>query len=166
MVEGEDLRDFFEYQKKKEAEEIDNSVDLEKKNYFKDDPDIENFISATSVTKDLKRLTERVDELEVLNYGLWLMLEKKSFTHEEFNEALKEAKEKILTKLTTKKEAISCPKCGKLLQAGDVFSVKCIYCGYEQMSNPYLQNVDANDNAISSTVDEAYDVTKDLNFEE
>ena len=34
MVEGEDLRDFIEYQKKKETEEIDNSIDLEKKNYF------------------------------------------------------------------------------------------------------------------------------------
>ncbi len=159
----DDLRDFLERQKEQDEEKTEETpVDLEKKNYFRDDPDIENFISATSVTKDLKRLMERVDELEVLNYGLWLMLEKKGFTHEEFNEALSEAKERVLTKLTTKTEALVCPKCGKQLQAGDIFSVKCIYCGYEMMSNPYLQN----EPAVTKVEEKPYDVNDDLKFDE
>lgn len=163
MDEGfEDLRDFLNSQKEAAGEE--SSVDLEKKNYFKDDPDIENFISATSVTKDLKRLTERVDELEVLNYGLWLMLEKKGFTHDEFNEALAIAKDRILTRLTTKTEAIPCPQCGKALQAADIFGVRCIYCGYEQQTNPYQLDTPAAEKVEEEP--EVYDVAKDLGFDE
>lgn len=162
MDEGfEDLRDFLNSQKEATSEE---AVDFEKKNYFKDDPDIENFISATSVTKDLKKLTERVDELEVLNYGLWLMLEKKGFTHDEFNEALAIAKDRILTRLTTKTEAIPCPQCGKALQAADIFGVRCIYCGYEQQTNPYQLDTPATE--IKEEEPEVYDVAKDLGFDE
>lgn len=160
----DDLRVFLEQQKAMEELNATEEVNFEKKNFFMEDPDIEKFMSATSVTKDLKKLTERVDELEVLNYGLWLMLEKKGFTHDEFNAALKEAKEKVLSKLTTKTETISCPKCGKALQAADVFGVRCIYCGYEQDSNPYQQNIAKVEEA--EPVAEAYDVTKDLNFDE
>lgn len=164
MDEGfEDLRDFLASQKEKNPEE--SAVDFEKRNYFKDDPDIENFISATSVTKDLKRLTERVDELEVLNYGLWLMLEKKGFTHEEFNEALAIAKDRVVTRLTTKTEAIPCPECGKALQAADIFGVRCIYCGYEQQTNPYQLDTPAVEKK-NEEVSETYDVAKDLGFDE
>lgn len=163
---GENIDDLRTYLEQTKMLDTDDTLEIEKKR-FMDDPDIEKFETALSVTKDLKRLTERVDELEVLNYGLWLMLEKKGFTREEYNAALAEAKEKVLTKLTAKNEVIICPKCGRQLQAGNIFSVKCIYCGYEEMSNPYTQASTTNGVGETPAVEEeAYDVTKDLNFDE
>ena len=157
----DDLRDFAEHYVKPEEPEVEVES-FDKKNYFKEND--EKLDAMLDVSKDIKKLRERVDALEVLNYGLWIMLEKKGFTNEEYDEALKEAKEKLLAKFTAKKETVKCPKCGKQLQAADIFGIKCIYCGYEQVANPYQTPKEESDEIPVEF--EAYDVTKDLGFDE
>lgn len=166
----DDLRDFLEnYVKNEEkAEPIADEADEEsKKKYFKKDSDIERLENALNVSVEVGMLKKRVETLEVLNYGLWIMLKKKGFTDDEYDTALQEAKETMLAKFTAKKDAVACPKCGRLLQEAEIFGIKCIYCGYEQVANPYKvasEEAPAEDEVPQEF--EAYDVTKDLGFDE
>ncbi len=160
--EDDDLRTFLDNINKNEenAEKVDSVVSAKETGKG----DVENFSAALDVSNDVRKLASRVDQLEVLNYGLWLMLEKKGFTNEEFNSAVAEAKDKLANASKLKKESIPCPKCGKLLQVADVFGIKCIYCGYESSGNPYTsENVDAMDE-IPET--QEYNVEDDLRFDE
>ena len=167
----DDLRDFLEnYVKNEENSEpaIEEADEESKKKYFKKDSDIDRLESALDVSVDVGKLKKRVETLEILNYGLWIMLKKKGFTDEEYDEALAEAKEGMLSKFTAKKDTVECPKCGRLLQAAEIFGIKCIYCGYEQVANPYKIVSEEEPVVEEETpqVFEAYDVTKDLGFDE
>ena len=170
--EDDDLRTFIDNYNKAKPQE--DSTEIEDQKYApKETDEVEKFASALDISNDVRELMARVEKLEVLNYGLWLMLEKKGFTHEEYNEALATAKENIAAKHTSTKEAIACPNCGRLLQSADIFGIKCIYCGYEQVANPY-QTVNPAKEAEEKAAEEAapiqefeaYDVTKDLGFDE
>lgn len=157
--EDDDLRTLLDNMNKNE--ETTETVVTEK---VSGKEDVEKFSSAFDVSNDVRQLASRVDQLEVLNYGLWLMLEKKGFTNEEFNEAVKTAKENLANQSKLKKESIPCPKCGKLLQVADVFGIKCIYCGYEQAGNPYTVQQEVVEDKEAEQ--EPYDVVADLRFEE
>lgn len=160
----EDLRDFYEQQKVQSEIASDAGVNDEKKT-VSGEFDIENSYTASGFTKDITDLKERVVKLELLNYAMWLMLESKGFTHDEFNAAIGQAQEIVANRATAKTEAIICPKCKRALQATGVFGARCIYCGHEQLSNPYQQDIPFGTNS-EEPVTEEYDVVKDLDFEE
>lgn len=127
--------------------------------------ELEKFDSALNITNDIRQLSERVERLEVLNYGLWLMLQKKGYTNEEYDAAIAIAKDTIKnTAAANTKQSIPCPKCGKLLQVANVFGIKCIYCGYEQVGNPYQFSAAVDVNA--EPVEPEYNVEDDLRFDE
>ena len=165
----DDLRDFLEnYVKKEEPEEAGKEKADDKRAFkHKDEADVDRLKNMLDVSIDVGKLKERVEDLEVLNYSLWLMLKQKGFTDEEYDAAIKQAREIILAKHTLKNDAIACPKCGKLLQQAEVFGIKCIYCGYEQIANPYKAATPKDEVADELPLEfEAYDVTKDLGFDE
>jgi len=162
--EDDDLRTFIDNLNKVNKQE-ENEEAGTKKPASRDNDEIEKFSSALDISNDVRDLISRVEKLEVLNYGLWLMLEKKGFTHDEYNAALAEAKENIIKKDTSIKDSIACPKCGRLLQTADVFGIKCIYCGYESNGNPY--QIKSNDIKLQDVPEEKeYNVEDDLRFDE
>lgn len=162
--EDDDLRTFIDNYNKAKPQE--DSTEIEDQKYApKETDEVEKFASALDISNDVRELMARVEKLEVLNYGLWLMLEKKGFTHEEYNEALATAKENIAAKHTSTKEAIACPNCGRLLQSADIFGIKCIYCGYESNANPY-QIKDVGVKLVDKQEEKEYNVEDDLRFDE
>ena len=112
----DDLRDFFEnYVKKEESEgAINEKVNDSSAFKHKDESDVDRLKNMLDVSIDVGKLKERVEDLEVLNYSLWLMLKQKGYTDEEYDAAIKQAREIILAKNTLKNDAVVCPKCGKL----------------------------------------------------
>lgn len=162
--EDDDLRTFIDNYNKSKPQ--DESPELEEQKYApKETDEVEKFASALDISNDVRELISRVEKLEVLNYGLWLMLEKKGFTHDEYNEAIAIAKENIAAKHTSTKEAIACPNCGRLLQSADIFGIKCIYCGYESNGNPY-QIKDVGIRIDDKPKEKEYNVEDDLRFDE
>ena len=162
--EDDDLRTFIDNYNKTKPQE--DSVEPEEQKYApKETDEVEKFASALDISNDVRELMARVEKLEVLNYGLWLMLEKKGFTHDEYNEALAIAKDNIAQKHTSTKEAIACPNCGRLLQSADIFGIKCIYCGYESTGNPY-QIKDIGIRIDDKPEEKEYNVEDDLRFDE
>lgn len=160
----DDLRTFIDKYKKTQPQEEEKEPVEEVKFTVKDE--VEKFSAALDVSNDVRDLVARVEKLEVLNYGMWLMLEKKGFTHDEYNEALAIAKENIVSKHTGTKDAVACPKCGRLLQTADVFGIKCIYCGYESTGNPYQvtnYGIKVDDKPAQ---EKEYNVEDDLRFDE
>lgn len=160
----DDLRDFYEQQKAMEVATNQNETVSDKK-VSAIDFEADKSFTASSFTKDVSELKERVEKLEILNYAMWLMLEDKGFTHEEFNVAIGKAQEIVDNRSTAKTEAIVCPKCKRALQATGVFGARCIYCGHEQLSNPYQQDIPFG-TTVEEVIAEEYDVAKDLGFEE
>ena len=81
--EDDDLRTLLDNMNKNE--ESNETVVTEK---VSGKEDVEKFASAFDVSNDVRQLASRVDQLEVLNYGLWLMLEKKRFCERVSSSAL------------------------------------------------------------------------------
>lgn len=130
---------------------------------------------------ELKALIKRMDKLEFTNHAMWIMLEKKGFTNEEFDQAMAEAYE-IGKRKDFRLKGIHCPACGQNAQLSDNFKIKCIYCGEEAIMHPYeIYNMLPDDEPVeeaapateaeassaeATPAEEPYDINKDLNFDE
>lgn len=130
---------------------------------------------------ELKALIKRMEKLEFTNHAMWIMLEKKGFTNEEFDQAMAEAYE-IGKRKDFHLSGIHCPACGQNAQLSDHFKIKCIYCGEEAIMHPYeIYNMLPDKDTVTEPAptagetflseenkakEEPYDITKDLNFDD
>lgn len=130
---------------------------------------------------ELKAIIKRMDKLEFTCHALWLMLNKKGFTNEEFDQATAEAFE-LQKRKDFNLKGIRCPACGQNAQLSESYRIKCIYCGEEAVMHPYeIYNMlpEIDENAVApESIDlasdkflteenlqpEPYDINKDLNF--
>lgn len=129
-----------------------------------------DIISASQVqtSNALNELKDRVKDLEILTRGLWLLLKDRYATNEEFDMAIAEAI-RLESEKSGKRRTAKCKKCGHVLQEQNVFGVKCIYCGYEAISNPYAVEVGYTEEEIAAMQAEKnkpYDINDDLNFDD
>ena len=126
---------------------------------------------------ELKALIKRMDKLEFTNHAMWIMLEKKGFTNEEFDQAMAEAYE-LGKRRDFKLSGVRCPACGQNAQLFEDFKIKCIYCGEEAVMHPYeiysMLPTEPETKAPEASAEEApapsepepYDISKDLNFDD
>ena len=127
---------------------------------------------------ELKAIIKRMDKLEFTNHAMWIMLEKKGYTNEEFDQAMAEAYE-LGKRKDFKLSGVRCPSCGQNAQLFESFKIKCIYCGEEAVMHPYeIYNMlppeeeapapaeAVPEEAPAPVEPEPYDITKDLNFDD
>ena len=126
---------------------------------------------------ELQAIIKRMDKLEFTNHAMWIMLEKKGYTNEEFDQAMAEAFEMSKRK-DFKLSGVRCPACGQNAQLFESFKIKCIYCGEEAVMHPYeIYNMlpaeeevkepePVAEEATAPAEPEPYDITKDLNFDD
>lgn len=85
-------------------------------------------------------IEERLQSAEILLHTMFRLLRKKGLTDEEFDNELD-----IVTKLHIEKRnafpEITCPKCGKLMQIGNITSTtaNCMYCGTTKTFSPFAK---------------------------
>ncbi|MBR1906564.1 MAG: hypothetical protein IJ819_08915 [Clostridiales bacterium] len=128
MSENFDMNTIRQLSKMKNVDEIDAA--LSKDNSIKNE-----FQSA----KDVEALKETVSQQQILLHAMWLMLKDHGADNDEFNRHLKEASQ--LSSRTDFKNSVSCPSCGKGMQKMEkvAFTLKCYYCGYEYLCNPFMK---------------------------
>ena len=148
-----------------------------------DMPDVDSHFKAAS---DFNELKEQVQKLETICHALWIMLNQKGHTNEEFDNAIAEVIERDKS-CGMMLKGLRCPNCGKNAQLSKFFKIKCIYCGTEAIIHPYevydmfglageqeaARIAEGEEQARRATgtgyaIEEhiPYDVTKDLNFED
>ena len=89
--------------------------------------------------KEVEILKDTVQQQQILLHAMWLMLKDHGADNEEFNRHLKEAAQ--FSSRTDFKNNVNCPKCGKGMQKMEKvpFTLKCYYCGYEHLCNPFMK---------------------------
>ncbi|MCR4775566.1 MAG: hypothetical protein K5869_04220 [Saccharofermentans sp.] len=126
MSDNLDMNTIRQLSKMKNVDEIDAALlqDNSIKNEFQS-------------VKEVEALKETVNQQQILLHAMWLMLKEHGADNEEFNRHLKAASQ--LSIRTDFKNSVSCPACGKGMQKMEKvpFTLKCYYCGYEYLCNPF-----------------------------
>ena len=131
------------------------------------------------VSPEMRKLIKKVEKLELTMHAMWIMLNKKGYTDEEFDQAMTESFE-LSKRNDYQLTGLRCPACGKNAQLSNFFKIKCIYCGSVAVMHPYEvynmfpegvpeEQTEAAPEAPANSTNtefEPYDVTKDLNFDE
>lgn len=128
MSDNFDINKFKQFSRMKSVDEVDAALiqDTEMKNEFQS-------------SKEFEELKEAVSQQQILLHAMWLTLKDSGATNEQFSAHLKEAS--LLSTRTDFKNAVNCPSCGKGMQKMEKvpFTLKCYYCGYEYICNPFMK---------------------------
>lgn len=137
MSDNFDMNTIRQLSKMKNVDEIDAA--LAQDNSLKSE-----FQSA----KEVEMLRDTVNQQQILLHAMWLMLKDHGADNDEFNRHLKEATQ--LSSRNDFKNSVSCPSCGKGMQKMEKvpFTLKCFYCGYEYLCNPFMKYDDIDPNSI------------------
>lgn len=123
-----DINKFKQLSKMKSVEEVDEALlqSTEMKGEFQS-------------AKEFEELKETVSQQQILLHAMWLTLKDFGATNDQFSAHLKEAA--ALSTRTDFKNVVSCPSCGKGMQKMEKvpFTLKCYYCGYEHICNPFMK---------------------------
>lgn len=139
-----DMNTIRQLSKMKNVDEIDAA--LSQDNSIKNE-----FQSA----KEVEMLKETVNQQQILLHAMWLMLKDHGADNEEFNTHLKAAAQ--LSTRNDFKNSANCPSCGKGMQKMEKvpFTLKCYYCGYEYLCNPFMKYDDIDPNVVDYKTERA-----------
>ncbi len=151
MSDNLDMNTIRQLSKMKSVDEVDAAL-------LQDNSIKNEFQSA----KEVEVLKDTVNQQQILLHAMWLMLKDHGADNDEFNRCLKEAAK--FSSRTDFKNNVNCPTCGKGMQKMEKvpFTLKCYYCGYEYLCNPFMKfdGLDADtidyktDRATSEQLDE------------
>ena len=93
-------------------------------------------------------IEERLESTEILLHTMYRLLKKSGLTEEEFQSELDTVTKLHLERKNSSPE-VYCPKCGKLMQIGNISSTtaNCMYCGARKTFSPF-DKYESKDEAI------------------